>query len=146
MATLNSGEARARGATIEIIRTVLGDNRRAGGYYRRHLCKNCGELFSSSPGRWTNAQDWRSCAARVQDFYVMIGERGCVRRLSDRVEVFCRGEWKGLSSVQDMHAHLRECLEVLKKEYARYTQCYCSMECWATYSMSLMDDVEVYRQ
>lgn len=132
-----------RGATAEVLSTILHDNRKGGLYSNTHYCRNCNHSFYCGTGRWSHGTTKKQLVEELRSLYVMLGEGINVKVHDDSVTVYSmqKQRWCDLRTANDVRHYIHSRKHTLKNEMAKYSKCYCSMECWLTYSWCLADFV-----
>ena len=108
-----------------------------------HYCRNCNRLFYCNTGRWSYGTTKKQLVQALRSLYVMLGEGTNVKVHDDRVSVYSmqKQRWCNLRTAKDVQHHIHCRKHTLKEDLAKYSKCYCSMECWLTYSWYLADFV-----
>ena len=132
-----------RGGTAEILSTILHDNKKGGLYSNTQHCRNCKRSFYCGAGRWSHGTTKQQLVEELRALCTMLGEGTRMRVQGDCVTVYSgqQGQWRTLRTADDVRHHIHSRKHALKEEMARYSRCYCSMECWLTYSWYLEDYV-----
>ena len=131
------------GATAEVLKTILHDNRKGGLYSNTHYCRNCKRSFYCGTGRWSHGKTKKQLVQELRSLYVMLGEGINVKVHDDSVTVYNmdKEQWCNLCTAKDVQHQIHCRKHTLKEDLAKYSKCYCSMECWLTYSWCLADFV-----